>query len=54
MNDQDGRDQRLERDDSDDQELERDDFDALRGYTDQEAYEHDNPPLPDDPMMWER
>lgn len=28
--------------------------DALRGYTDQEAYDHDNPPLRDDPMEYER
>lgn len=33
---------------------ERDRFDALRGYTDQEAYDHENPPLPDDPMEYER
>lgn len=28
--------------------------DALRGYTDQEAYDHENPSLPDDPMETER
>ncbi len=29
-------------------------METMMPYTNQEAYDHENPPLPDDPMEWER